>query len=169
MPLPILQCPGGCRHQPPPLEPHGGREPGPLPPGPVCSSATGSSIQLCLGPRVVLHQWSLSLGPSGPGSRALPPTPVSTKSPHQEAAALSHHGPNIWARGWHVAPGATCERVQLASWSGHRAPGTWDRLGQGHRAQSEQAQRQWGCQLGPWPLGPFNHPGLADGGRQPCR
>ena len=159
---------GWCRCQPAPLEPHGGHEPGALPPGLVCSSAIGSSSQLCLGPRVGLHRWSLSLGPSGPGSRALPPTPVPTEPPHQEAAAFSHRGSNIWARGWHLAPGGACERVESASRSGHCAQGTWDRLGQDHRAQSEQAQRRWGCQPGPWPLGPFNRPGPADGGRRPC-
>lgn len=167
MPLPILQCPGGCRHQPLLQSPTEAASLGcclqalfaPLPLAAAASSPRAS----CCPPPIV----------SEPGAfrawvRALPPTPVPTKPPHQEAAAFSHRGSNIWARGWHVAPGGTCERVQLASWSGHRARGTRDRLGQGHRAQREQAQRQRGCQPGPWPLGPFNHPGLADGGRQPC-
>ena len=93
---------GGCRRQPASLEPHGGCKPGALPPGPICSSATGSSSQLCLGPRVVLHRWSLSLGPSGPGSRAYPPplcppNPLTRRQlPFPTVGQTSGHEGGMW-------------------------------------------------------------------------
>ena len=50
-----------------------------------------------------------------------------------------------------MAPDGACKRVESASWSGLGARGTWDRLGQGHRAQSEQRRGGGAVSLDPGP------------------